>query len=920
MTIVSQDKLRELGISFVRSKKGVAEYRLDANGLRILLVENHVAPVVTTLIVYRVGSRNEAVGTTGSTHFLEHMMFKSTPRFDHAKGHGIDDVLKPVGADYNATTGDDRTCYYASVPRRHLALCLALEADRMRNLHLKEDDRRSEMTVVRSEFEIGENDPAEILQKELHALAFREHPYHHPTIGWRSDVEGVPLEKLQAFYDTFYWPNNATMIVAGDFEPDEALKLVSDEFSAIPPSPHAIPSVYTTEPEQEGERRFVVRRSGEDLPRVTIGWHRPEATHADFFPLAVLSHILGGDHLRSSRLYKAVIDAEIASEVGASCDETRDPGLFTVDAMAAPGVEPHELERVIRTEVARVTSELVSDQELARAREANHNGTVIWQDDQQAYVQELCEGEAVGDWTWLVDYDEHFEAVTAQDILRVAQKYLTDENITVGHYVPRGEEDAGRNGAATTNGDGAGEPAESATEDAGSRAVAGPADRQDFADGPDDSAHTPGQTVPDGEIKLAERIKRIKLDNGLTLLVVPAPGTGVVSISGKVRAGRYFADKDKRDVAQLVAQLLPTGTRRFSKDEIADRLERLSIHLEFEAGNFASNFATTFAASGMDTFVELLGSMLTEPLLAEDEVKKEKQQLVAQLQADSSDTHAIAYTRLMKTLYKPGDVYYKKAFSGQIKDVKALEHGDVTAFHAAHYTPGNTTIAIVGDVEADAVAALFQKHLGAWSGGTSETIEVPGVKAQDAARRIDVPMADKANVDIIIGSPTALTRTAADYVAASLGNAALGADTISSRLGAEVREKNGLTYGIYSRFADATFGQAAWMIQLSVNPDNADKALALVNQVLERYRHEGITDKELADEAGRTYGLFVVGLRSTRGIADTLLSFEFAGLKAEAVDEFATQLRSVTREQVNEAIRKYLRTDLAVTVLAGTRS
>src|SRR5215470_13223698 len=236
-----QKTLSRLGIRQIQADKGIVEYRMAANGLKILLVENHSAPVVTTMVLYRVGSRDEAVGYTGATHFLEHMMFKGTRKHNPAKGNGLDDLLKPIGALYNATTWFDRTNYFEAVPSEHLELCIALEADRMRNLVLKQDDRDSEMTVVRNEFERGENEPDDIMQKDMYAMAFREHPYQIPTIGYRSDVENVPMARLRAFYETFYWPNNATVIVVGDFEPAKALKLVSKHFGKIRRSPKPIP-------------------------------------------------------------------------------------------------------------------------------------------------------------------------------------------------------------------------------------------------------------------------------------------------------------------------------------------------------------------------------------------------------------------------------------------------------------------------------------------------------------------------------------------------------------------------------------------------------------------------------------------------------------------------------------------------------
>src|SRR5579883_584248 len=368
---VSASRLDELGIEAITDKpvKGISEYKLKSNGLDILLVERHETPVVMTTMVFHVGSRNEAVGYTGSTHFLEHMMFKGTERIDPLKKNGIDDLLKKVGGTNNATTWFDRTNYFEMVPAGHLDLCLRIEADRLRNLLLRESDRKAEMTVVRNELERGEDDPSQLLETNLFATAFREHPYHHPTIGWRSDVEGVPTSRLKAFYDEFYWPNNATLIVIGDFDTTKTLASIASLFGSIPKSPAPIPNVYTTEPPQEGERRFVVKR-GNNLPRLTIGFHIPRALDKDTYALDVAQTILGDSNKPSSRLYKRLIDSGLASEVSCVGYSLRDPGLFVINAQANVGVDLSKLENAILDELRLLQTAPVKPAELAKAKKS----------------------------------------------------------------------------------------------------------------------------------------------------------------------------------------------------------------------------------------------------------------------------------------------------------------------------------------------------------------------------------------------------------------------------------------------------------------------------------------------------------------------------------------------------------------------
>jgi zinc protease len=440
------------GVEFVAEEEGVREYRL-ANGLKLLTVENRVAPVATMLVVYRVGSRNEAVGHTGATHLLEHMLFKGTPTFNKRAGTQIAATLQRVGADYNATTWYDRTNYFETVPSDALELAVRLEADRMRNSFIADEDRRSEMTVVRNELERGQNEPALVLDESVYAAAFREHPYHHPTIGWRADVENVPTARLKEFYDTFYYPNNATAAVVGDFETGQTLELINKFFGALPPSPASIPEVYTDEPRQQGERRVVVRRAGE-LPLVQVAFRTPSALgqtrvlsnaelaaraasppeENDIYPLAVLAAALAGGV--TSRLYQALVETELAVSVDARVDQFRDPGLFNVYATAGPGVEPARVEEVIHGELRRAAEDL-KDEEAEKAKRQIAAHVAYERDGTQNVAIQLSEAEAVADWRFYNSYAKNVSRVTTGDVQRVAAEYFHEDNRTVGHFIPK---------------------------------------------------------------------------------------------------------------------------------------------------------------------------------------------------------------------------------------------------------------------------------------------------------------------------------------------------------------------------------------------------------------------------------------------------------------------------------------------------
>lgn len=424
------------GFTFVKTVGPISEYRLDKNGLQVLLQPEHSTPTLTFMVTYHVGSRNEVTGTTGATHLLEHLMFKGTPKFNRAKGTSVDQLLERVGGQYNATTWLDRTNYYANIGSENLDKYMEIEADRMRNLWLHEDDRKPEMTVVRNEFEIGENQPAQALEKEIYASAYVAHPYHHPTIGWRSDIEKVPIEKLRAFYDTFYWPDNATVSVIGDFDPAKALELIKKNYGAVPKAPKPIPVVYTEEPEQTGARRVTVKRAGE-LGVVAVAHKTPSALHADQAALQVLDVILTSG--KNSRLYRALTDKNLTTNVRGDVGFFHDPSLYIIYASLAPGSTHEQVEKIVLDELERVKKEGVTEGEVSAAVARLLADSAYGRDGSFAIASRLNEFIAVGDWTLYVNVDDALKKVTPADVERVAQQYLVENNRTTGWFVPTPE-------------------------------------------------------------------------------------------------------------------------------------------------------------------------------------------------------------------------------------------------------------------------------------------------------------------------------------------------------------------------------------------------------------------------------------------------------------------------------------------------
>jgi len=417
----------------VRAAGGVTEYRHTGNGLTVLLLPEASASVVAFQVTYRVGSRNEGTGLTGATHLLEHLMFKGSERFNRDLGTSVFQTLQAVGGQINATTWYDRTNYYAMLPADHLALAVEIEADRMRGARVRDEDLAGERTVVLNELDRGENQPLRRLLHAVHATAFHAHPYRHPVIGWRGDVEAVSAAGLRSFYDTYYWPRHATAAVVGAFDPEATLALLDAHFGGIEAGPEPPATTVTPEPPQRGERRVTVKQAGE-LGAVLLAWKAPHGLDADADALDVLVQILAAG--KSARLYRRLVDTGRATSTWAYFPRLRDPGLFFVYAALAPLTLHADIETELKAALAEIAADGVTDAELERARRQVVADEAFGRDGPMAAVSQLNEAVALGDWTLFAERRDRLAAVTGEAVQATAARLADDDRLTVGWYVP----------------------------------------------------------------------------------------------------------------------------------------------------------------------------------------------------------------------------------------------------------------------------------------------------------------------------------------------------------------------------------------------------------------------------------------------------------------------------------------------------
>lgn len=907
--------------TLTKTVNGIAHYTLPSNGLEVLLLPDRSAPVVTFMVTYRVGSRNEVTGTTGATHLLEHLMFKGSKNFHPGIGKGFDTLMDKVGGINNATTWLDRTNYYENLPSNHLELAVQLEADRMRNLLLLESDRQPEMTVVRNEFERGENDPLEALDKEVTAAAFIAHPYHHSTIGWRSDIEKVSIEKLREFYDTFYWPNNATVTVIGDFTADNALDLIGKYFGPIGKSPHPIPQVYTEEPAQTGPRRVIVKRPGE-VGVVQLAYKVPHARHADHPALEVLAAVLSDG--KTSRLYRAMIDANLAINADAMKGFFHDNTLFTLNALLAPGTTHEQAEKALVTEVEKVKKDGVSPEEVSRGINKLLARIAYMRDGSFAMAGQINECIAVGDWTLYFTLIDALRKVTPSDLQRVAQAYLLEDQSTTGWFIPQAEppEPKPRLGLTNSTGDHGHHALAAATpgsargpyfyRDPSSEKLPPGATARLQSQGP---AATEGGSASGGAL-IAPNVKRRTIA-GLDVLTLKTSIKEVVTIRGVLGAGDIFNPADNSAIADLTSGMLDKGTVKHDKFALAALLEQAGATISFGTGTHTLNFQAKCLRKDLPLVLGLIAEQLRTPRFDASEFDKLKKQFVGRFKRSLEDTDFRAERAFEAAIFPASHPNRPPANEKYLADVESATLDQVKSFHAAHYGPAVACLVLVGDVDDGAIDQTLTASFGGWTGGKPYPAAKPAAPLA-AGRTEKVLMPGKTSVSVMIGQPSTLRYADKDYLSLHMSTSVLGSGFFSARLLDIIRNREGLTYGIGSRLNADTYADGSWYISGTFAPDLLAKGMASTQRELRRFYEQGLTAEELATFKVTLTGSYKVALSTTSGLASTLMNAVQRGYGPEWVDEFPRRIEALTLREVNGSIKKFLNPDKMVTVLAGT--
>jgi zinc protease len=880
------------GAKHLTTIEGISEYQLE-NGLQVLLLPDASKPSVTVNMTVLVGSRNEGYGEAGMAHLLEHMLFKGTPNFSGPKE--IPNALHKRGAEYNASTDVDRTNFHETLPASdaNLEFAIRLEADRLINSYVHAADLKSEMTVVRNEFEAGENSPVAILVQRMISAAYDWHNYGKSTIGNKSDIERVPIAKLQEFYHRHYQPENTVLTIAGKFQPKTALTEIVKYFGAIPRSDFKPDHTYTEEPAQDGQRIVRLKRVG-NVAVVGAAYHVPAAAQADFTACEVLEGILSDDP--SGHLYKALVETKQAARVFGITFPYHDPGMMVFLALVVPGKKPEDVLKTMEATIADVAKKGVTQAEVDRIRQQLLKQREQTAADSSRLGIEMTEWISLGDWRLYFLNRDRLEKLTAADVSNAAAKYLKPDNSTLGLFLPTKKPDrssvppVGNLMAAIGNYQ-------------GRTSVSG------------------GETFDASPANIDARTRTETLSGGVKAALLAKKTRGSeVHLKLELHYGDVQNLRGLRVAADVLPDLMLTGSKNLNKQQIQDALDKLKATLSASGGPGNATFTIQARRETLPDVLKLLKEILREPTLPESELELIRQAELAQLKSQLSEPGALAGNAIRRHMapYDKDDPRYVSTLPESIDALQALTVAEVRKVYSNYMNGSHGELAIVGDFDKAQVLPVLNETLGDWKAempyahiSRDVTAEIPG-----GTRRIETP--DKANAVYFSAYVFPMRDDNPDFAALSLGDFILGEDTLTSRLGTRVRQKEGMTYGIGSRLeASARDQRTSFVIRAICNPIFINKVTSAVAEEIDALFSKGVRPDELATAKQSCLQQQELARTSDSDLVGMLLENLTVGRTMKYYADLEKQIAGLTSEQIVAALRSHIDLKRLFIVTAG---
>jgi zinc protease len=778
----------------VTSVEGITEYRL-ANGLRVLLFPDPSKQTITVNVTYLVGSRHENYGETGMAHLLEHMLFKGTPRHPD-----IASELASHGSRPNGTTSWDRTNYYETfnATEENLRWALDLEADRMVNSFIKKEQLDTEMTVVRNEYEQSENAPFAVIFKRILAVSYDWHNYGNVPIGARTDIEGVPIDRLQAFYRLYYQPDNAILLVTGKFEEAKTLAMVQEYFGPIPRPTRALPKLYTVEPVQDGERMVTLRRVG-DVQLAGVSYHVPAGSHEDFAPLQLLAEVMSNSP--AGRLHKEIVQPSEAASVFGAPLQLAEPGLILFGAQVRQDQSAEGVLKLLIDNVEKTSAKPITDEEVERARATLLKQIELNLNDASRIGLELSNWMAMGDWRLLFLHRDRLKAAKTPDVQRVWGQYFKPANRTAALFFPTQAPDRATIPAA-------------------------PEIAALVKDYKGDVAKEAGEAFDPSPANIDARTQRSSLPGGLKLVLLPKKtrGSTVVALL-TLRFGDKQSLTGRNEAGAMTAAMLMRGSKKHTRQQIQDELDRLKARMTAFGGleNVGMSIETT--RENLPAVLDLAVELLREPAFDAKELEELRRERLAGMEQQRSEPTSLGFIAFQRQVspHPKGDPRYVPTIDESVADTKAVTREQLVKFHSDFYGASAGELVMVGDFDAAELQKQAARLLGDWK-SARPFVRIPYEYKPVEPKTLVLETPDKANALFVAGMPIQMSDADADYPAMTLGNFILGGGFLKSRLFSRIRITEGLSYSVASQLIVRPIDVGGGFFSFAIYaPQNAEK-------------------------------------------------------------------------------------------------
>ncbi|MDL2337449.1 MAG: pitrilysin family protein [Pseudomonadota bacterium] len=879
-------KALSVGMSRVQSVEGIDEYRLT-NGLQVLLIPDDSKPTTTVNLTYHVGSRHENYGETGMAHLLEHLLFKGSPKHPN-----VWPEFTKRGLAANGSTWFDRTNYTASFSANddNLRWYLGWEADAMTHSFIARKDLDTEMTVVRNEMEMGENNPDRILFSKTLAAMYQWHNYGKDTIGARSDVENVDIPRLQAFYRLYYQPDNATLIVSGKFPRDQVLTWITQAFGSIKKPTRVLPTLYTLDPVQDGEHSITLRRSG-GVPVIYAAYHVPPGSHPDYAAVELLGLVMG--EAPAGRLHKRLTEKGLASTTYAFAQGLAEPGFALFGAQLGPGQDVDAARNELLATIESVAREPITTEELERARTKWLKGWDQAFTNPETIGISLSESVALGDWRLFFLTRDRVHDVTLADVQRVAEQRLLVSNRTLGVYLPSEQPQRAPTPARVD--------------------VA--AELKSFKPRSAAAAVEAFEATPANIERLTQRFNA----GGVRVALLPKGSRGSAV---QATLSLHFGDEKtlfgQGEVAMAVASMLDKGTATMTRQQVQDRLDALQTEMTIGGGAGSVSVNLSSRREHLAEAIMLVADLLRHPSFPAEALVEVKRQSLSSIEQQRKEPEAVVGNALARLAnpYPRGDMRYARTFDEIVEEVSSVTLDQVREHHIRFYGASSGEFAAVGDMDVPAVRQALQSAFGDWSVGMPYT-RIPQPLVPVPPQRLMLPTPDKQNATMVVELPLPLSDNDTDYAALTMANYLLGSGG-NSRLWKRIREVEGLSYDVRSSVDWSSFEpNSEWSASAIFAPQNRPKVEAAFREEMARALKDGFTEKELSEGQRGLLNFRRLSRAQDSTVASGLANNLHIGRTFERSAQVDAQLLALTLNQVNEALRKHLKPDSFVYGFAG---